>query len=685
MNETSAETDAMRDISMQMRKKLGGRPRKFGKLRGVAGGHKSNVRKKGERSLRQDLPISFKHQLCVEMQNEREHHPSLKDVFSKMRKKYNMKLKQVRQVWNKRMQWKSDVEKYKQSKTGDMRAHRKDMAQGSWAAISHMRVRASGGGAKLDFPECYEKVRNWVHAERMHGHSVLPRHIAWKYQEYLQNVNAELEEKLQQESGKGRKHELRTKKDKAEKQLKSLHGNQKAQDKRAHHLMNWMGAKVRTPNLRTQISEVEQQIRAELTWQQHDYLIWQVARKNEDIYKDMFAQPQQASQMAHQCVLGFSDQIPLWVKKPSEKEVFACFETTTRKAAKKSKAEVSGTLGALAHKKKIANTVPAKSLDDAEDKTDEQRVEGAEARSGEDAAESKKLVQAEEGEEVEDDEVPEDEYVLHQPSISDQAAKNHPTALREQNVDKYRITFEAHQLVSGFFAKLSNETANEEVKGHVLPGVLVVPGPHASLGNISADDEWIESEEFEYHGQVRRHQKGKKVGRVLEPWRRLRREHPEALRNFLVMSQPAAMMDGVIMAWQIKEMGRRYPMSLWQRDCFAAAFTPEVRQMQFVSHQVGSSVMSKMTSALQLTDTDFSHRFKSKVRNGVDEMMTQGQSKIRKDEVGPSEQYRLSTHDLAMILDKAMQEMIEANENEQWVLQGLRRNGMLALRPEKEE
>ena len=40
-----------------------------------------------------------------------------------------------------------------------MRAHRKGMAQGSWTATSHMRVRASGGGAKLDFPACYEKAR----------------------------------------------------------------------------------------------------------------------------------------------------------------------------------------------------------------------------------------------------------------------------------------------------------------------------------------------------------------------------------------------------------------------------------------------------------------------------------------------------------------------------------------------
>ena len=677
------ETPAVREISTQLREKLGGRPRKFSKLRGVAGGHKSNVRKKGERMLRQDLPISFKHQLCVEIQEERSHHPALKDVFSKMRKKYNMTAKRVRKIWEKRMQWKADVQKYKQSKAEDMRPKHKGMAQGSHAAGSgHMRVRASGAGAKLDFPECYEKVKVWVNAERMHGHTVLPRHIAWKYQEYLQNEKLKLEDQLSQESDKGAKHQLKIKLDKADKQLTTLK-NQKAQDKRAKHLMDWMGAKVRKPNLRTQISEVEQQVRAELTWQQHDYLIWQIARKNEDTYKDMFAQPDQAKAKAHQCVLGFSDQIPLWVKKPSEREVFAEFETTSRKAAKTSKVEVSGTLSALAKRKKLASGVPAQPLDDAEKTADQQGVEDAQARSGEDAAESRQLVPADEGQEVGEADVEEDEYFLHQPSMGDQMAKNHLTALKESNVDKYRITFEAHQLVSGFFAKLDDEGSEKPVRGHVLAGVLVVPGPHASLENISAADEWIEAEEYEYQGQMRRHEKGRKVGRVLEPWRRLRREHGEVMRHFLVMSQPAAMMDGVIMAWQIRDMAKKYPMSLWQRDCFAAAFTSEVRAMQFMSHQVSASVMAKMTSALQLTDTDFSHRFKSKVRNGVDEKMTKGQSEIRKDEVGPSEQYKLSTYDLAQILDKAMEEMIQANESEQWVLKGLRRNGMLALRPEK--
>lgn len=70
--------------------------------------------------------------------------------------------------------------------------------------------------------------------------------------------------------------------------------------------------------------------------------------------------------------------------------------------------------------------------------------------------------------------------------------------------------------------------------------------------------------------------------------------------------KPAAMMDGVPMAWQTSDMERRYTMSICQRDCFDATFSNEVRAMQYTFHQIGFTLMSKMTT--------FSRRFQ---RRGV--------------------------------------------------------------------
>ena len=138
------------------------------------------------------------------------------------------------------------------------------------------------------------------------------------------------------------------------------------------------------------------------------------------------------------------------------------------------------------------------------------------------------------------------------------------------------------------------------------------------------------------------------------------------------------------MSWQVRDQAKKYPMSLWQRDCFGAAFQADVRKMQFLGHQVPCAVMAKMTSALQLTDTDFSHEFKAKVRSAVDMKMKPGAERMRADEAGPSDQYKMSIRDVAAVIDEAMEQMIQSNEKKNWVLAGLRRNGMLVMRPQQD-
>eukprot|EP00438_Fugacium_kawagutii_P015848 Skav209332 [mRNA] locus=scaffold241:476:7318:+ [translate_table: standard] len=204
------------------------------------------------------------------------------------------------------------------------------------------------------------------------------------------------------------------------------------------------------------------------------------------------------------------------------------------------------------------------------------------------------------------------------------------------------------------------------------------------MSNINENDEWIQSESFEYMGQKRHHVAGQKVGRVLEPWRKLRKERPDLFRHFRVMSQPASNMDGILMSWQIREQSAQYPLSLWQRDCFGAVFTDQVRQTQFMGHQVQATIMSKMTSALQLTDTDFSHEFKSLMKREVDEKRRLGMMRQREDVAAPSDIHKLSIMEIAECLDKSMQKMIEKNDEKQWVLAGLRRNGFLVMRPDQQ-
>ena len=315
-----------------VRKHPGGRPKKD-KLRGVAGGHRSNVRMKGEKQLRQDLPISHQHAVCQHLFKEKERFASERGLMRYGKKKFGVRMTTLSYIWARRKQWAEDMQKYKQSTSIEDRAESRG-AQGvhGQGKAKTQRMRASGAGAKLEFPELYEKNKHWLEAERGHGHVALPRHVSWKYESFLAEELARLDARVNEEENEQQQRLLKERLDRGNRQKMSLE-KPKNQDKRAKHLMSWMGARAQTPNLVTQLSEVEQQVRAELTWNQFDFQAWQISSKKNELYHEMFAQPDKAKKHAHQCVLGFSDQIPLWVKKPSSKEVFAGFEL--RSSAKK--------------------------------------------------------------------------------------------------------------------------------------------------------------------------------------------------------------------------------------------------------------------------------------------------------------------------------------------------------------
>ena len=337
-------------------------------------------------------------------------------------------------------------------------------------------MRAKGGGRKLQFPSIYEQIRTWVELERSHCHTVLPRHVGWKFHELLLQYHQELQAKNEQGSISNEE-----KKDLGNntKMLKGLE-EPKNLDRRARHVIESIGAKVRSPNLTTQLSDVEQQITAELSWNQHDYQIWRIAQTKDEDYKELFSRPDQAKQQMRKCVLHFSDQIPLWVKKPSNREVFAAHE------AKKSAKDVTS------HREKIREELDKKAHEKGIVKTENQQ-KGDEEK-------DQQIVPHDEGEE------------WHIPEAADRksSGKKHLTTMREQNVDKYRITFEAHQSVLNFF------DPDENPLGVVSPGILIVPGPHASLANISETGEWLQDETYTYMGQKRTHKKGNNVGRTLE-------------------------------------------------------------------------------------------------------------------------------------------------------------------------
>lgn len=87
-----------------------------------------------------------------------------------------------------------------------------------------------------------------------------------------------------------------------------------------------------------------------------------------------------------------------------------------------------------------------------------------------------------------------------------------------------------------------------------------------------------------------------------------------------------------------------------------------------------------MTASLQLTDTDFSKAFKALCRSSVDSLRSAGQMELLRS--GSREPWRASVTDFVKSVVSAQTEMQKRNLEKDWVLAGLRRNGMLAYQPD---
>ena len=199
----------------------------------------------------------------------------------------------------------------------------------------------------------------------------------------------------------------------------------------------------------------------------------------------------------------------------------------------------------------------------------------------------------------------------------------------DSQADKWRITYEARQYVTKYFASLSDESV--QPKGHVGKGLIVVPrSVHARMSNISEAGQWLETESFHFGGRQVVRTAGTSAGAILKPYRELRSRRPELFENLELMSQPAANTDSIIMSWCLAQQGAEVGNSVWQRDCFAASFTTDAAKAAFLAQQLSAPILGKMTASLQLTDTDFSKRFKAQCRKEMDLRRTKSEAKARK-------------------------------------------------------
>ncbi|CAE7439407.1 unnamed protein product, partial [Symbiodinium sp. CCMP2592] len=266
---------------------------------------------------------------------------------------------------------------------------------------------------------------------------------------------------------------------------------------------------------------------------------------------------------------------------------------------------------------------------------------------------------------------------LHDKQLSGQAdvdsglVVQHPDSSGEPLADRFRLTYEARQVL------LNYNSPGTPPTGLCYKGLIIISGPHARLSNISQDGKWLCDETFEWRGNLVSHKKGTSVGRLMEPWRALRAQKPHLFEHVSVMMQPSSNADSIILSWVAQELSEAFPALLVQRDCLGASFTESVPGAHFLGNTIQTLVAPKMTASLQLTDTDFSRRFKSLCRTSMAERRSLGQKALT--ESGKSSVWAASVEDICETIVSAQKACAE--DASDWVLSGLRRNGMLAYRP----
>ena len=165
----------------------------------------------------------------------------------------------------------------------------------------------------------------------------------------------------------------------------------------------------------------------------------------------------------------------------------------------------------------------------------------------------------------------------------------------------------------------------------------------------------------------------------MQIWTDLRDLHPEYFEDLVVMQQPCANADEIIVGWGLEDLQQRFPAILLQRDLVSGALSSRDRMAAHLSQCVCCWIGPNMTPATQVTDTDVAFPFKAKLRREKERLEQFAKAQALKQGVEVS--FTIGPWELLQVLAPAIREFKAQADAEQLVLKALRRNGQLACYP----
>ena len=239
---------------------------------------------------------------------------------------------------------------------------------------------------------------------------------------------------------------------------------------------------------------------------------------------------------------------------------------------------------------------------------------------------------------------------------------------------KFRVTLELRQLVLNWFS------ADQDPVDMLGKSLLVVAGVRCRLSNIDGEGRWVQDETFKVGGEVVSRQKGHSARGAMASWVKLRSERPELFQRVDVMQQPAAVMDAVLFKWVLESQAKQFPCSLWMRDLSGGGgFAVQSARLMSVAQQVPAWIMGKMTSVLQVTDTDMARPLKQCANDAKQELRQE--LKAAAVQTGVGESFKCGPAEILRVIDTALQKLERRLAGKKPVLAAAVRNGILAYRP----
>jgi hypothetical protein len=360
--------------------------------RGTAGGQKSNRKLPGQASKRRDLPAATKLSIAEDMAEHMSEFSSQSALPNWAKKKYSLSRSSLKKIFEKREQWQIYTKVNKLGKGSRHSWRGKGIrTQRSLMKDQSLGVRAKGSGAKQQFPWSIEALKTWLATERSYGHNLSKKDLLDQFSELLQERAAQTENEIEKKLCLER--------------IEKLSKSAKYRETQTIFLMAKTGARFLRPHQVTSLSALEEQIRAQLTFQSYDHAQWLLAFSPEETLERFIAQPKVFRRALKKTWLGFSDQVPFWVKTVSDKSLFAEHETE------------------VVHQNVLRDA--AKQRAGLGSKSTELVLKKAETQ-----------------------------IVVAKPSAADQGGQSQLRKQAESQDDKYRTTYEARQAISGTDTKL---------------------------------------------------------------------------------------------------------------------------------------------------------------------------------------------------------------------------------------